>query len=113
MRLEAIHRGVYGTSNAPIEAWEVLGDYGSSRNRRYPELADLLLAKEANALFNAPLLSRDELEFANFIINKLDIDPHYVPSMTLLTAIRSVNAKLAMSGYLTPDSVATGDTPVL
>lgn len=29
--------------------------------------------------------------------DKLDIDPHYIPSMTLMQFIQSVNAKLAIS----------------
>jgi hypothetical protein len=112
MRIEAILGSVHNIS-APVEPWEILGDYASSRNQRYSELADLLLAKEANELFDCPLLARDELEFANFMINKLDVDPHYIPSMTLLSAIRSVNAKLAMRRYVTPQSVAVGDTGVV
>jgi hypothetical protein len=96
MRIEALLQGVYDTRNDTIEPWEVLGDYGSERNARYPELAQLLVAKQANALFNCPLLARDELAFANFMINLLELRPDYVPSMTLLTAVRSVNAKLAI-----------------
>lgn len=37
---------------------------------------------------------RDAIELANFIINKLDANPHYVPSETLLRAIRTINDKL-------------------
>lgn len=46
-------------------------------------------------LFNCRLLARDEIELANFIINKLDVNPHYVPSDTLLQAIRTICAKLS------------------
>ena len=94
MRIESLLQDTYDTGNATIEPWEHLGHYGWARNAKHPELAALLLAKEANALFDCQFLSRDELDFANFIINKLNCDPHFVPSMTLLTAIRSVNAKL-------------------
>ena len=45
-------------------------------------------------LFNCPALARDEIELANFIINKLDVDPKYVPSETLLQAIRTICDKL-------------------
>lgn len=100
MRLEALHRSVYGTSNAPIEAWEVLGDYGSERNQRYPEVAELLNAKLANMLFNSPLLQSEELKLANFIINLLDCDPRYEPSMMVLDAIRSINVKVALGRNL-------------
>lgn len=99
MRIEALHVGRY-SHHPTIEPWEVLGDYGKERNARHPELADLLVAKEANALVNSDLLSRDELEFANFIINKLDSSPDYVPSITLLIAIRSINAKLALGHHM-------------
>lgn len=69
--------------------------YGAKRNANHPEVAELLNARRANMLFNCRLLARDEIELANFIINKLDVDPHYVPSETLLQAIRSINEKLS------------------
>lgn len=71
------------------------GSYGAKRNAAHPEVAELLNARLANMLFNCRSLARDEIELANFIINKLDVDPHYVPSETLLQAIRSINNKLA------------------
>jgi hypothetical protein len=43
---------------------------------------------------------RDEIELANFIINKLDADPHYAPSEKLLQAIRAINDKLAGTSSL-------------
>ena len=68
--------------------------YGAKRNAAHPEVAELLNARLANMLFNCRSLARDELELANFIINKLDTDPHYVPSETLLQATRAINKKL-------------------
>ena len=96
MKIKAILDSAYDLTN-PLEGTGLPdGDYGKERNTRYPELAQLLLARNANNLVNCTLMSRDELEFANFIINKLDIDPMYIPSMVLLDAIRSINAKLAI-----------------
>ena len=68
-------------------------DYGSERNAAHPEIAELLNARTANMLFNCPALARDEIELANFIINKLDV-PLYVPSESLLQAIRTINVKI-------------------
>lgn len=70
--------------------------YGGERCRLNPELATLLTARDANRLLDCIFLSDDELEFANLIIKNLDMDPSYVPSMVLLTAVRGVNAKLAV-----------------
>jgi hypothetical protein len=58
----------------------------AERNAAHPEVAELLNARLANMLFNCRSLARDEIELANFIINKLDVDPKYVPSETLLQA---------------------------
>lgn len=74
--------------------------YGSERNAAHPEVAELLNARLANVLFNCRSLARDEIELANFIINKLDVNPHYVPTETLLQAIRSINRKLADTSSL-------------
>ena len=71
-------------------------DYGAARNSAYPELAVLLNARTANSVMNCKLLARDELELANLVLNRMDVDPHYEPSMTLLDAVRSINAKLAL-----------------
>lgn len=71
-----------------------LGEYGAKRNAAHPEIAELLNARMANMLFNCPALARDEIELANFIINKLDVDPHYLPSETLLQAIRTIDDKI-------------------
>ncbi|MBB1472599.1 hypothetical protein H5368_06120 [Luteimonas sp. MC1782] len=68
--------------------------YGAKRNANHPEVGELLNARLANMLFDCPTLARDEIELANFIINKLDVNPHYVPSETLLQAIRAINDKL-------------------
>ena len=65
-----------------------------TRNTHCPEVAELLIARTANEVFGSQSLDRDELELANFIFNKLDVDPHYIPSNTLLQAIRSLNKKL-------------------
>ena len=67
-------------------------DYGSERNAAHPEIAELLNARTANMLFNCGL-ARDEIELVNFIINKL-VNPLYVPSESLLQAIRTVNVKI-------------------
>lgn len=75
-------------------------DYGAKRNAAHPEVAELLTARLANMLFNCRSLARDEIELANFIINKLDVDPHYVPSETLLQAIRVINHKLSGTSSL-------------
>lgn len=69
------------------------GTYGGKRNAAHPEVAELLNARQAKMLFDFQSLARDEIELANFIINKLDVNPHYVPSETLLHAIRSINDK--------------------
>lgn len=71
------------------------GAYGAKRNEAHPEIAELLNARTANMLFNCRSLARDEIELANFIINKLDVNPHYVPSDTLLQAIRTICDKLS------------------
>ena len=65
-----------------------------SRNTHFPEVTELLIARTANVVFGSQSLARDELELANFIFNKLDVDPHYMPSNTLLQAIRTLNKKL-------------------
>jgi hypothetical protein len=75
---------------------EIARGYGAERNEAHPEVAALLNAKLVNVVSNCDLLARDELELANFIINKLDIDPHYVPSAILMQAIRGINARLAL-----------------
>jgi len=72
-----------------------LDAYGAERNAAHPEIAELLNARMANMLFNCPALARDEIELANFIINKLDVDPHYVPSETLLQVIRTIDDKIS------------------
>jgi hypothetical protein len=69
--------------------------YGAKRNAAHPEVAELLNARLTNMLFGCRSLARDEIELANFIINKLEVDPHYVPSETLLQAIRAINDKLS------------------
>ena len=67
---------------------------GLSSSKAHPEIAELLNAGRANMIFNCPLLARDEIELANFIINKFDVDPLYLPSETLLQATRSICHKL-------------------
>jgi len=71
-------------------------DYSTKRIAEHPEIAMLLDAHKRNELSNCSAMALDEVELAYFIINKLDCDPLYIPSMTLLAAIRSVNAKLAL-----------------
>lgn len=70
-------------------------DYGAKRNADHPDVAELLNARLANMLFNCRSLARDEIELANFIINELDVNPRYVPSDTLMQAIRAINSKLS------------------
>ena len=97
MKIERILDSDYDITNPlAVTGFPCDQDYGKERNRLHPELSELLVTRNANQLFNCVLLSRDELEFANFIINKLDVDPKYIPSMVLLDAIRSINAKLAI-----------------
>ena len=71
-------------------------EYGAARNAAYPELSALLNARTANSLLNCRLLARDELELANVILNRMDVDPHYEPSCIALDAVRALNAKLAL-----------------
>ncbi|MGY1458805.1 hypothetical protein ACW5F0_09185 [Luteimonas sp. A534] len=95
MKIEDI-TGADGASAPDVH----LGEYGAGRNAIRPEIAALLNARVANMLFNCRALARDEIELANFIVNKLDVDPHYLPSETLLQAIRSINRKLASDSPL-------------
>lgn len=62
------------------------------------EVIELLKARTSNQLFNCVLLASDEMELANHTIAKLYADPSYQPSMTVLQAIRAINAKLALCG---------------
>jgi len=71
-------------------------EYGAARNAAHPDLFVLLNARTANSLMNCRLLARDELELANLILNRMDVDPHYVPSHVLLAAVPAINAKLAL-----------------
>jgi len=71
-------------------------EHGAARNTSYPELGFLLNARTANTLMSCRLLARDEIEVANLVLNQMDVDPHYEPSMTLLVAVRSINATLAL-----------------
>jgi hypothetical protein len=75
-------------------------DYGAKRNAAHPEIAELLNARLANMLVNCRSLARDEIDLANFVINKLDDDPQYVPSQTLRQAVRAINDKLSGSSSL-------------
>lgn len=74
---------------------DTLPRYGPKRNAAHPEVAELLNARLANALFNFRSLARDEIELVNFIINMLDADPHYHPGDVVLQGIRAINSKLA------------------
>ena len=69
-------------------------DYSAKRSEAHPEIAELLNARTAKVLFNHVALAGDEMEFANFIINKLDADPLYIPSETLLQVIRTIDDKI-------------------
>jgi hypothetical protein len=95
MRVEELLQGDANGATGTTLPLSGDGSYGAKRNAAHPEVAELLNARLANMLFNCRSLARDEIELANFIINKLDVDPHYVPSETLLQAIRSINNKLA------------------
>jgi hypothetical protein len=64
----------------------------------FAEVIELLKARHADSLFNCTLLAGDELELASYVIAKVYADPCYEPSMTLLQAIRTINAKLALCG---------------
>ncbi|MGV8922342.1 MAG: hypothetical protein ACOH1L_03190 [Thermomonas sp.] len=74
--------------------------YRGRRDQAYPEIAFLMNARYANMLFDRECLSRDEMEFANFILNKLDVSPHYIPSETLLQSVRAIVGKLATDGQV-------------
>lgn len=64
-----------------------------------PEVVELLKVRTSNQLFNCMLLASDEMELANHTIAKLYADPCYQPSLTVLQAIRGINAKLALCAY--------------
>jgi hypothetical protein len=72
----------------------------AQRNTSHPELPELLNARNDNKLFSCILLAPDELELATFIIDKLDNDPDYIPSMLVLDAVRSINVKVALGRNL-------------
>lgn len=69
---------------------------GKEQGGLYREMEELIAAREAGAISSCKFLAQDELELANFILRKVDVDPAYRLSMTLLQAIRSINAKLAL-----------------
>ncbi|UNK48852.1 hypothetical protein MNR01_14050 [Lysobacter sp. S4-A87] len=94
-------RGNYASS-------ATVNGYNTKRNAAHPEVAELLNARLANMLFNCRSLARDEIELAKFIINTLDLDPHYIPSDTLLQAIRSINNRLTGNNKLAGDSPLHG-----
>jgi hypothetical protein len=95
MKIEDITGTNVGRSIRGDYAWSAtVNGYGAKRNAALPEVAELLNARQANMLFDCQSLARDEIELANFIINKLDVDPHYEPSETLLQAIRAINDTL-------------------
>ena len=100
MRVEELLQGNAGGAEGSMLPPSGDGSYGVKRNAAHPEVAELLNARLANMLFNCRSLARDEIELANFIINKLDVDPKYVPSETLLQAIRAINDKLSGSSSL-------------
>ena len=66
----------------------------SQRKRLHPELMDLVNACRDDMLSNCQSLARDEIGLAQFIVNTLTSDPAYIPSDTLLQAIRAINRKL-------------------
>lgn len=94
MRVEELLQGGVDGKADTMEPPSGEGSYGAKRNAAHPEIAELLNARLANMLFNCPALARDEIELANFILSKLDIDPHYEPSETLLQAIRTIDDKI-------------------
>jgi|JI10StandDraft_1071094.scaffolds.fasta_scaffold1163191_1 hypothetical protein len=79
---------VSGTGIGVTQGGEI--PYNSKRDEAHPEIAELLNARLTDTLFNSRALARDEIELANFIINKLDADPNYVPSEMLLQVIRNI-----------------------
>jgi len=85
--LATIDRNANAGTNASPDADP---SYGAKRNAAHPEIAELLKARTANALLGCRGLARDETELANFIISKLDADHHYVPSETVMQAIRNL-----------------------
>ncbi len=81
------------SSNEPVLA-PISGATGEGP-KVHPEVMELLSNRIANLLFSCAALAHDEIDFANFIVGKLDVDPHYYPSETLLLAIQSLNKKVA------------------
>ena len=79
--------------------------YGSLIQKRdwrqvaHPEVGEFLHLSAGARLSECSLLAMDEQVLAQFIRYKLYADPNYCPSMTLLTAIRSLNAKLAIGDH--------------
>ncbi|GAB3748952.1 hypothetical protein [Lysobacter olei] len=72
----------------------------AQRHAANPEVAELLNARASNTLLKCRSLARDEIELAHLIMNKLDVDPQYVPSETLLQAVRTICDKLGDQGAL-------------
>lgn len=83
---------------------EIAVSSSSYEESLYPEeVIELLRMRTSNQLFNCMLLAGDEMELANHTIAKLYADPCYQPSMTVLQAIRSINAKLALCSAEVPE----------
>ena len=100
MKLEQLgHGNVVGANRMKLALPED-GSFEAKRSMAHPEVAELLNARMANKLVNCRSLARDEIELADFISNKLDTNPHYVPSETLLQAIRAINDRLASTSSL-------------
>jgi hypothetical protein len=100
MKLENITAGRKRVERSETGKFPPSVTSGEERKLSHPEIAELLDANTGNAILTAPLLAMDEREMAVFIINKLDAEEHYVPSMMVLDAIRSINAKVALGRNL-------------
>lgn len=97
MKLKDIAPNRSNRTNSVTTTTVPCDDYSAKRSEAHPEIAELLNARAAKLLFNHPGLAGDEIEFANFIISKLDADPLYIPSETLLRVIRTIDDKIGGS----------------
>lgn len=77
-------------------------EIASERNTLYPEIDYLLKAYSGNWFFNCRFLGRDETNLAHYIIATLLHDPDYIPSTSIVDAIRSIGAKLELDTPIGP-----------
>lgn len=63
----------------------------------YDEVEILMRSDASELVMTCEYLERDELDLADDILNRLKIDPLYIPSPILLQAIRAINARISMA----------------